>query len=240
LYNGAGVKQGLVVTIPPPPGSPVGTTATPTGQVNVSVSSPTVFGGAHFIFATEDGTIAAWSVGTSAVVAVNNSATAVYKGLAIVGSGLGARIYATNFSTGTVDVFDSGFGSILPGAFHDPNLPTGLDPFGIQNVGGNLVVTYAKVGPTGDDVAGPGNGFVDVYDANGVLLQRLVSNGPLNSPWGIAFNGNVPVQRRSPDRELRRWDHQFVRSRYRGVPGDPQRCCRQSDRDRRIMGPAVR
>ena len=145
LYNGAGVKQGLVVTIPPPPGSPVGTTATPTGQVNnnTTVLSP-AFGGAHFIFATEDGTIAAWTSGTSAVVSVNNSATAVYKGLAIVGSGPSARLYATNFSTGTVDVFDSSFGSILPGAFHDPNLPTGFAPFGIQNVGGNLIVTYAK------------------------------------------------------------------------------------------------
>lgn len=191
LYNGAGVKQGLVVTIPPPPGSPVGTTATPTGQVNnnTTVLSP-AFGGAHFIFATEDGTIAAWTSGTSAVVSVNNSATAVYKGLAIVGSGPSAQLYATNFSTGTVDVFDNNFGSILPGAFHDPNLPTGFAPFGIQNVGGNLVVTYAVVGPTGDDVAGPGNEIVDLYDANGNLIKRLVSNGalsPLNSPWGVAL-----------------------------------------------------
>jgi uncharacterized protein (TIGR03118 family) len=36
-------------------------------------------------------------------------------------------------------------------------------------------------------VAGAGNGFVDVYDLNGHLLQRLISNGPLNSPWGLVI-----------------------------------------------------
>lgn len=188
LYTGGGQKQGLVVTIPPAPGSPAGTTSTPTGQVfnDTNVASP-AFGGAHFLFATEDGTIAAWTGGTTAAIAVNNSATAAYKGLAIVGSGPSARLYAANFNTGTVDVFDSTFGQILTGAFQDPNLPSGFAPFGIQNVGGNLVVTYAKVGPTGDDVAGPGNGFVDLFDANGDLIKRLISNGPLNSPWGVAL-----------------------------------------------------
>jgi len=38
-----------------------------------------------------------------------------------------------------------------------------------------------------DDVAGPGNGFVDVFDLNGNLVKRAISNGPLNSPWGLAF-----------------------------------------------------
>jgi len=38
-----------------------------------------------------------------------------------------------------------------------------------------------------DGTAGPGNGFVDVFDFNGNLLTRLISNGNLNSPWGIAL-----------------------------------------------------
>jgi uncharacterized protein (TIGR03118 family) len=37
------------------------------------------------------------------------------------------------------------------------------------------------------DVAGPGHGFVDVFDLSGNLLRRLVSGGPLNSPWGLAI-----------------------------------------------------
>ena len=78
----------------------------------------------------------------------------------------------------------------LSGGFVDPTLPAGYAPFGIQNVGGNLIVSYAKQDVAGaghDDVAGAGNGFVDVYDSNGTFIKRLVSNGPLNSPWGIAL-----------------------------------------------------
>jgi uncharacterized protein (TIGR03118 family) len=38
-----------------------------------------------------------------------------------------------------------------------------------------------------DDVAGLGNGFVDVFNLDGTGLQRLISNGDLNSPWGLAI-----------------------------------------------------
>ncbi|HEX4849164.1 MAG TPA: TIGR03118 family protein, partial [Puia sp.] len=54
--------------------------------------------------------------------------------------------------------------------------------------GGKLYVCYAKIkGPDDtDDQPGAGNGYVDVYDANGNLLKRFISQGQLNSPWGIA------------------------------------------------------
>ena len=58
----------------------------------------------------------------------------------------------------------------------------------MQNINGKLYVTYAKQdADKHDDVAGLGNGFVDVFDTNGNLLEQLVSNGPLNSPWGLAL-----------------------------------------------------
>ena len=48
-------------------------------------------------------------------------------------------------------------------------------------------MTYAKQDAAAhDDVAGPGNGFVDVFDTDGTLLRRFAAHGPLNSPWGIA------------------------------------------------------
>jgi uncharacterized protein (TIGR03118 family) len=60
-------------------------------------------------------------------------------------------------------------------------------PFGIQNIAGNLYVTYAlQNAAKHDDVAGPGNGFVDVFDTTGNLIRRFASHGPLNSPWGLA------------------------------------------------------
>src|SRR5207244_1051799 len=61
-------------------------------------------------------------------------------------------------------------------------------PFGIQNISGQLYVTYAKQnGAKHDDIAGAGNGFVDVFDTSGNFVMRLISNGALNSPWGLAF-----------------------------------------------------
>lgn len=186
LYNGSGVAQALVVTIPPPSGSPVGTTSAPTGVVFNGTSS---FGGSPFIFATEDGTIDAWTPpGTTAVEKVPSTG-GVYKGLAIANN----QLYATNFFTGTVDVFNSSFtpAPLPAGAFTDPNLPKGYAPFGIRSLGGQIFVTYAKQDAAKhDDVAGPGNGFVDVFTTDGVLVHRLISRGPLNSPWGLAIAPN--------------------------------------------------
>jgi len=187
LYNKQGGIIPLVVNIPLP-NSPTG--GAPTGQV--SNPNPANFGGAHFIFATEDGTVAAWNGGTSAVIKVDNSAAgpgAVYKGLAMGTDGSGTFLYATNFRAGTIDVFNSNFQQTsVGGSFTDPNLPAGYAPFNIQNIGGQLYVTYALQDPAKhDDVAGPGNGFVDVFTTDGVMVQRLASMGPLNSPWGLAL-----------------------------------------------------
>ena len=192
LYNTSGTPQSLVVTIPPAPGG-VGP-GTPTGVVFNGSSDFEVNPGAaaRFIFATEAGTIAAWapSVGTIAVTKVDNSAAgAVYKGLAIGNNGAGNFLYASNFGSNAINVFSATYSpTSLPGSFVDPNVPAGFAPFNIQNLGGTLYVTYAKVNPADpeEDLAGPGNGFVDRFDTNGNLLNRLITMGPLNSPWGVA------------------------------------------------------
>jgi uncharacterized protein (TIGR03118 family) len=200
LYDSSGNPQSLVVTIPPPSNNPTGTAA-PTGIVFNSTSDFVVGHGnnaaALFIFATEDGTISAWngSAGTKAVLEVDNTNTdpntsPVYKGLALASNGSGNFLYAANFRDATVDVFDTHFNKVtLPsGRFTDPNLPAGYAPFGIQNINGKIYVSYAlQNSAKHDDVAGAGHGFIDVYDASGVLQQRLVSQGPLNSPWGMTL-----------------------------------------------------
>jgi uncharacterized protein (TIGR03118 family) len=79
-----------------------------------------------------------------------------------------------------------------PGAFTDPGLPAGYAPFGIQSIGDNLYVSYAlQNAEKHDDVAGPGHGFIDVYTTSGVMVGRLVSQGDLNSPWGMAVAPRV-------------------------------------------------
>jgi len=178
LYNGLGAKQGLVVSMPP-------AGQTPTGTVFSAISAN--FLGDRFLFATEAGTIAGWqgSAGTTAVTRVDLSFSgAAFKGLAIAGD----HIYATDFAGGKVDVFDGNYSPVtLPGSFQDPNLPAGFAPFGIQNIGGTIVVTFAKQGSGGDEQAGAGLGIVDVFDTNGFLVRRLISGGVLNAPWGLAL-----------------------------------------------------
>ncbi len=202
LYNGQGqafpLSSPLVVTAPPPGGSPAGTTAAPTGIVFNSTSGFQVSqsgnsGKSFFIFDTEDGTISGWNPNVnlkSAVLEVDNSASsAVYKGLAIGSTEAGTFIYATNFHAGRIEVYNSQFARVhLSGSFTDPDLPAHYAPFGIKNLGGKLYVTYAvQNAAKHDDVAGPGHGFVDVYNTNGHLLRRLISHGKLNSPWGLAL-----------------------------------------------------
>jgi uncharacterized protein (TIGR03118 family) len=189
LYNGSGQQSVLVVSIPPaaggtPPSAPTGQVFNGTTDFAVGSGTP-----ALFIFATENGTISGWNSGTNAFLAVNNSRTADYKGLAIGNNGSNNLLYAANFSAGTIDVFNGSFAPItLSGSFIDPSLPAGFAPFNIQNLVGNLYVTYAKLDGSGHDaVAGPGNGFVDVFDTNGNFMKRLVTGGPLNSPWGLAL-----------------------------------------------------
>ena len=186
IYNGTGVKQGLVVTIPPPLGQQG--PAAPTGQVfNPNNAN---FNGARFIFATEDGTISSWQGGANAILNVDNSAAdSVYKGIALASNGSGTFLYATDFHNGAINVFDSHFNPVnLSGSFTDPNLPSGYAPFNIEAANGLLYVTYAvQDADRHDDVAGPGHGIVDVFDTNGNLIQRLVSHGALNSPWGMTI-----------------------------------------------------
>jgi uncharacterized protein (TIGR03118 family) len=185
LYNSTGGVQSLVVTIPGPPGAT--SAAAPTGVVfNGSTNFVVTGGPAHFIFATEDGTIVGWNGGTNAVLKVDNSAAgAVYKGLALASN----TLFAANFHAGTIDVFDSSFTPVVQaGAFVDPNMPTNYAPFNVEAIHDKLYVTYAQQDAAKtDDVAGPGNGFVDVYDLNGNLQTRLISGGSLNSPWGLAM-----------------------------------------------------
>ncbi|HLH56142.1 MAG TPA: TIGR03118 family protein [Verrucomicrobiae bacterium] len=186
LYNSTGGVQSLVVTIPGPAGAT--SPATPTGIIFNGTTNFAVAGGpAHFIFATEDGTISGWNNGTNAVLTVDNSTNgAVYKGLALASN----LLFAANFHAGTIDVFDAHFQPINPpDAFKDPNMPTNYAPFDVEVFfGDKLYVTYAQQNAEKhDDVAGPGNGFVDVYDLSGNFQTRLITGGPLNSPWGLAM-----------------------------------------------------
>jgi uncharacterized protein (TIGR03118 family) len=199
-YDGSGhplpIGNPRVITIPAPAGSPPGAQSLPTGLVFNNTSDFIISAGgaavpARFILATEDGTIAGWSDDldpNTAVIAVDNSAAgALYKGLALGANAGGSLLYASNFRAGTIDVFNQSFvPTMLSGTFADSGIPTTYAPFGMQNINGDIFVTYAKRSANGeDDVAGVGNGYVDVFDTDGEFVRRFASQGLLNSPWGV-------------------------------------------------------
>ncbi len=180
LYSG-GVRKSIPVTLPlvvSVPGGPTGTVFNPTGGFKVN-GAP-----ARFLFDTEGGQLLAWNAGTAAQV-VATTPEAIYKGLAIAGN----LLYAANFHAATIDVFNDAFmPTTVPGGFVDPNLPKGFAPFNVQEIAGRIVVAYAKQDADAEDEeAGAGLGYVDVFDTRGHLLRRLISQGALNAPWGLAL-----------------------------------------------------
>lgn len=195
LYNTAGdlfpVGAPLVVRIPA--GGGRSGVSTPTGQVANTTPGFELAPGrpAAFLFATEGGAISGWNRNvdpTNAIVVIDDP-NAIYKGLAMGVASSGPVLYAPNFRTGAVDVFDHTFKAVVvPGAFRDPAIPAGYAPFNVQRFGKSLYVAYAKQDfSMTTDVPGDGNGFISVFDLEGNFRQRLVSNGPLNSPWGMAI-----------------------------------------------------
>jgi uncharacterized protein (TIGR03118 family) len=197
LYGGDGSKVNSTFTIPNPTGNTA--FAGPTGMIWNPTAKSFVVPGTQltsvFVFATLEGTIAAWAPNlpvapTVAVTAANNSkAGAVYTSLAFGVNQEGNFLYAANVNSGHIDVFDATFqpaNAKLRGNFVDPALPAGFVPFGIQPIDGNLAVTYALQNPQKNFIVPTaGAGFVDIFDTNGQLLRRLASGGPLNAPWGV-------------------------------------------------------
>lgn len=221
LYNGAGQKQGLRVAIPPAPNGAA--TGTPTGTVfNITIGNPTASfsvsngvksGVAIFLFATQDGTISGWSPGvdgTHAIIAVDRSKQgAVYTGLAITSDASGDFLYAAdNGPNSRIDVFDKNFQYM--GSFTDPAIHGGFAPYGIQNIAGELWVTFG-----GNKSAA---GFVDKFSAAGAdpaSAHVLLSiTGPLHSPWGLAmapanfgeFSNALLIANNVPDGRINAFD----------------------------------
>ena len=193
VYSGAGA-QIQIGGIPAQgvPGDPTGAVFSGiAGQFQVgTTATPNTLAASNFIFDSEDGTISAWRIGsTAALVTVPASGGAVFKGLAISNGTSGPRLYATDFANGQVDVFDGSWNPVnMPGAFVDPTLPKNYSPFGIQTIGDRVFVTYAKQQPGSiDEAHGRGLGIVDAYDLDGNFLGRVAQHGQLNAPWGLAM-----------------------------------------------------
>jgi uncharacterized protein (TIGR03118 family) len=180
VYTGAGVKNTSVVVTIPGNGSVTGVAFNSTGQFNND----------SFLFASEDGTVSGWrsALGTTAETLVAASASDVYKGITLDTTGGDNYALLANFYSGSIDVLKGSGGDPNLGGFVDPSIPSGYAPFDVQDLNGVVYVTYAEQdGSKQDEIDGAGLGYIDAFDLNGNLISRLVSNGPLNAPWGLAI-----------------------------------------------------
>ena len=191
------IPNAPVPATPPPPGSPTGVmfNGSPTDFL-LAPGAP-----AAFLFVTEDGTVQGWNPGVnraSAVIKVDNSQVpnakngAVYKGATIAEIDGHKFILAANFRSGKIDIFDTNFKQVHfdEDAFDDDRIPHDFAPFNVQGVGPNIYVTYAKQDAAKHDPPDPGrpgDGFVDVFDRHGRLLQRLEHGDWFNAPWGVVW-----------------------------------------------------
>jgi uncharacterized protein (TIGR03118 family) len=179
LYDGTGVKQGLIVTIPSASGAGVGS---PTGIVyNGSPEFKIMTWTSAFIFVTLDGTISGWShfFPSASLVAVNNSGSgASYVGLAITNKASGNMIYAADFNNNKIDVYDGTFKFVT--SFTDHSIPAGFTVGNVQDINGKLYVSYVAIN-------GSAGGFVDIFGEDGTFVKTLISGAPLNQPWGFAM-----------------------------------------------------
>jgi uncharacterized protein (TIGR03118 family) len=183
LHDAQGnLLQGLKVLIPTAgengPGSPTGIVFNGSQEFQVQGWA------SIFLFATMDGTISGWAPQSNfnqAIVAVNNASKgSMYTGLAISSNASGSHLYAADMAHDRVDMFDGSFKLVK--SFTDASLPADFAPFGIQDIDGQVYVTFASV-------SGKSGGFVEVFKEDGTPARStpLIQGAPLNQPWGIAL-----------------------------------------------------
>ena len=197
LYDGYGVASATVVSIPAAGGATIPGPVTGvifnafgsnTAAFNVASGKP-----ASFLFCSLDGVISGWARAvnaTQALVAVDNSKSgAVYYGCAQGGTSTAPLLFAANFNSGGIDVFDGNFKPVVnANAFVDAGVPSGFAPFNVEAINGSVYIAYAKQAADKKHyVSGAGNGYVAVFDQSGNLQATLISQGPLNAPWGMAI-----------------------------------------------------
>jgi uncharacterized protein (TIGR03118 family) len=179
VYTRSGNKIPVTINIPPatvplaPVGLPTGIVFNTTHDFVISANGKS--GPAVLIFATLDGTISGWNPdvdATNAVIMVDNSTKtpipASYDGLTIGRDSHGRNViyaadsgFAPTFSNDEIDMFGGDFQNL--GNFIDLNGTSGMTVYNVQNVKGELFVTFAGF------TAGAG-GVVDVFDRDGNLL----------------------------------------------------------------------
>jgi uncharacterized protein (TIGR03118 family) len=191
-------------------GQPTGVifNTSPTGFI---VDQGSIKAPAKFLFASQDGTISAWTeqdnpngsvtrLAWATKVVDNSAAKAQYFGLAITPDG--SRLLAADFGPKPgITSFDNAFRPIPTQGFANPFLQGdvkagSLLPWNVTTLGDSVYVSYAAVGAdesnpqapsVGEENHAAGDGRVVQYDGNGKLIKILDDKKSLDAPWGIAI-----------------------------------------------------
>jgi uncharacterized protein (TIGR03118 family) len=174
----------------------IGVQSRPTGLAENQTNGFVIGNGAisqpsFLLVATENGVISGFRPDinpNNTIKVIDRSAFgAVYTGLAMANN----YLYATDFYNRIIDVFDSNFNKISGFNFIDGDtenpMPSTYSPFNIVDLNNLLYVAYAAQNPLNRsaNLTGQGNGYVSIFTYGGVFVNRLVTRGYLNAPWGI-------------------------------------------------------
>ena len=147
--------------------------------------------GSNILVATRDGTINGYNKNidsNNCIQIIDNSVCcSIYTGITLV-FGI---LYVVDFFNKKIDVYDEGFNRIINFFFIDEFLedpiPPDFTPFNIVCIDDFLFVLYAKQNPLNCqyELPGSGNGYVNIFNLAGKFVNRYLSRGVLNAPWGL-------------------------------------------------------
>jgi uncharacterized protein (TIGR03118 family) len=194
LYDGTGTPNAaIVVSIPAAGGATTPGKVTGVFQNSVTTAFPIAAGKqSQFGFCSLDGVISGWNSTVNAKQALvlldNSAAHAVYTGCAAATpTGGTPQLYAANFSSGKVEVYDQTMKPLTAITFANPAIPAGYAAYNVTIINGSVYVTYALQNAAKTDITpGVGNGYLATYDLTGKLTAPTISGGTLNAPWGVA------------------------------------------------------
>ena len=204
IYSASGSIAHEAVTVPSgnpikaSAGSPTGIVFNPSSEFALANGKP-----AQFLAATLDGLIVGWNdtvLGNQSVAVVNQAGTSAFDGLGIASAtvnGIAATyLYAPDFKNARIEVFDGSFNHVQSleqamARIVDPvNRLAGLSPLNVQDVGGNLYISFAQPDAALGGilpVVKTGSGLVVAISPEGKRLQILQRGAFLNSPWAVTL-----------------------------------------------------
>ena len=151
------------------------------GNIPIGDDVPILRAASFLLIATKKGNIYAYNplVATSnAYIVIKSLDEQIYTGLTVASN----HLYAADFLNNKIDVFDFNFKEVSGFPFVDGDaekpLPSNYAPFNIAHIGEHIYVSYAlQKGPDNlEELPGHGNGYISVFNVDGIFVRRLVSS----------------------------------------------------------------